>query len=139
MNGLEITPDKQSIVAIGYQHIRLYDLTSNLPNPVVNYDGITKNVTSVGFQEDGKWMYTGGEDCSARIWDYKTKSTHAAKMFRAKAPVTSVCLHPNQVELFIADQSGMIYVWDLKTDHSEQFVSTFIIYLYSNCLNNKLF
>lgn len=21
------------------------------------------------FQEDGKWMYTGGEDCTARIWD----------------------------------------------------------------------
>lgn len=22
-------------------------------------------------QEEGKWMYTGGEDCSARIWDLR--------------------------------------------------------------------
>lgn len=22
-------------------------------------------------QEDGKWMYTGGEDCTARIWDLR--------------------------------------------------------------------
>jgi hypothetical protein len=28
-------------------------------------------VTGVGFQEEGKWMYTGGEDCSARIWDLR--------------------------------------------------------------------
>ena len=55
----------------GYQHIRMYDLNSNNPNPVINYDGISKNVTAVGFHEDGKWMYTGGEDNSVRIWDLR--------------------------------------------------------------------
>ena len=54
------------IAAGGYQHIRMFDLTSNNLNPVVNYEGITKNVTEVGFQEDGRWMFTGGEDNSAR-------------------------------------------------------------------------
>jgi len=38
---------------------------------VVNYDGVSKNVTAVGFHEDGKWMFTGGEDSSARIWDLR--------------------------------------------------------------------
>ena len=37
----------------------------------MNYDGVSKNVTAVGFHEDGKWMFTGGEDCSARIWDLR--------------------------------------------------------------------
>lgn len=55
----------------GYQHIRMYDLSSSNPNPVINYEGVSKNVTGVGFQEEGKWMYTGGEDCSARIWDLR--------------------------------------------------------------------
>lgn len=55
----------------GYQHIRMYDLNSNNPNPVINYDGVSKNITSVGFHEDGRWMYTGGEDCMARIWDLR--------------------------------------------------------------------
>lgn len=57
---------------IGYQHIRMYDLNSDNPNPVVNYDGIQKNVTSVGFHEEGKWMYTGGEDNTVRIWDLRS-------------------------------------------------------------------
>ena len=58
-------------IIAGYQHIRMYDLNSNNPNPVINYDGISKNVSAVGFHEDGKWMYTGGEDNSARIWDLR--------------------------------------------------------------------
>ena len=49
----------------------MYDLNSNNPNPVITYDGVSKNITSVGFHEDGRWMYTGGEDCMARIWDLR--------------------------------------------------------------------
>ena len=52
----------------------MYDLNSNNPNPVINYDGVSKNITSVGFHEDGRWMYTGGEDYMARIWDLRFAS-----------------------------------------------------------------
>jgi WD40 repeat protein len=38
------------------------------------------------------------------------------------APVNCVCLHPNQAELVVGDQSGVIHLWDLKTDHNEQLV-----------------
>lgn len=62
---------RHSHPGLGYQHIRMYDLNSNNPNPVINYDGVSKNITSVGFHEDGRWMYTGGEDCMARIWDLR--------------------------------------------------------------------
>jgi G protein beta subunit-like protein len=55
----------------GYQHIRMFDLQSMNANPLINYDGVVRNVTVVGFQEDGKWMFTGGEDNSARIWDLR--------------------------------------------------------------------
>ena len=30
--------------------------------------GVSKNVMAVGFQEAGRWMYTGGEDGTAKIW-----------------------------------------------------------------------
>lgn len=58
-------------MSLGYQHIRMYDLSSNNPNPIISYDGVNKNIASVGFHEDGRWMYTGGEDCTARIWDLR--------------------------------------------------------------------
>eukprot|EP00074_Homo_sapiens_P099688 XP_016879039.1 target of rapamycin complex subunit LST8 isoform X4 [Homo sapiens] len=71
VNALEVTPDRSMIAAAGYQHIRMYDLNSNNPNPIISYDGVNKNIASVGFHEDGRWMYTGGEDCTARIWDLR--------------------------------------------------------------------
>lgn len=63
----------------------------------MNYDGISKNATSVGFHEDGKWMFTGGEDCSARIWDLRSRNLQCQRVFQVKAPVNCVSLHPNQV------------------------------------------
>jgi G protein beta subunit-like protein len=123
VNCMEITPDGTMLAAGGYQHIRMYDLTSGNLNPIVNYDqGITKNVTAVGCQEDGKWMFTGGEDCSARIWDLKMRNLSCQRIFQANAPVNSVCLHPNQQELIVGDQNGVIHRWNLKNDESEQLI-----------------
>ncbi|XP_077979424.1 target of rapamycin complex subunit lst8-like [Glandiceps talaboti] len=122
VNCLQITPDRQLLAAAGYQHIRMYDLNTNNPNPVVNYDGVSKNVTAVGFHEDGKWMFTGGEDSSARIWDLRSRNLQCQRIFQVSAPVNCVCLHPNQGELFVGDQSGAIHIWDLKTDHNEQLI-----------------
>ncbi|XP_039291959.1 target of rapamycin complex subunit lst8-like [Nilaparvata lugens] len=117
-------PDKQLLAAAGHQHIRMYDLNSNNPTAIINYESILKNITSVGFQEDGKWMFTGGEDCSARIWDLRSRNLQCQRLFQVSAPVNCVCLHPNQAEVIVGDQSGIIHVWDLKTDHNEQLVCT---------------
>lgn len=119
---MKITPDKQHLAAASYQQIRMYDLTTNNPNVVFNYEGISKNVTDIGFQEDGRWMYSGGEDGKCRVWDLRSRNLNYPKIFDAGAPVTCICLHPNQVELFVGDQSGIIHRWDLKTDHKEQLV-----------------
>lgn len=123
VNAMEITPDKLLLAAAGYQHIRMYDINSNNPNPVVNYDGVSKNVTSVGFHEDGRWMYTGGEDCSARIWDLRSRNLQCQRIFQANHPVNCVFVHPNQGELYVGDQSGIIHIWDLRTDQNEQLVT----------------
>lgn len=122
MNALEISPDRKWLAAASYQHIHMYDITCNNPNAVVNYEGTSKNVTSVGFEESGKWMYSGGEDCRARIWDLRSRNNQCPKIFEVKAPINCVCLHPNQVELFVGDQNGVIYRWDLRTDNNEQLV-----------------
>jgi len=122
VNALEITPDRQHIAAAGYQHIRMFDLNSTNLNPVINYDGISKNVTAVGFRDDGKWMYTGGEDSTARIWDIRSRNLQCQRLFQMKAPVNTVCLHPNQGELFIGDQSGALHIWDIKSDKNEKMV-----------------
>ena len=122
VNAMEVTPDRQLLAAAGYQHIRMYDIPSANANPVINYDGVAKNITAVGFQEKGKWMFTGGEDKTVRIWDMRSRNLQCQHMFQVGAPVTSVALHPNQTQLIVGDQSGAVTMWDLKTDHNEQLI-----------------
>lgn len=122
VNAMEITPNSQLLAAAGYQHIRMYDLNSSSQSPAINYEGVSKNVTAVGFQEDGKWMFTGGEDCTAKIWDLRSRNLQISRIFQVSAPVTCACLHPNQAELFVGDQSGVIHIWDVKTEHNEQLI-----------------
>ncbi|KAL1497225.1 hypothetical protein ABEB36_008221 [Hypothenemus hampei] len=129
VNALEITPDRKLLAAASYQHIYMYDLVANNPNSIINYEGTSKNVTCIGFQEDGRWMYSGGEDGRARIWDIRSKNAQCPKSFDTcqgsganLSPINCAVLHPNQVELFIGDQGGTIYRWDLRSDNIEQFI-----------------
>lgn len=88
--------------------------------PVVNFEGVAKNITRVGFQEDGKWMFTGSEDCRVRIYDMRSQICKRA--FDCQTPINAVSLHPNQVEMAIASLGGRIYLWDIKSDAHEQCV-----------------
>lgn len=116
MNTLAI---KNFLAAGGFQSIRLYDMNSST-NPIINFEGVSKNVTSIGFQEDGRFMFTGSEDCRVRIWDLNSSQPVCKRMFDCLTPVNSVCLHPNQVEVAICTSAGSIYIWDIKSDNNEQ-------------------
>lgn len=113
VNTLQITADKTLVAAAGNPHIRLYEVNSNNAQPIVSYDGHTSNVTSVGFEKNGTWMFSGSEDGTVKIWDLRAPG--AQREFEHKsAAVNSVVLHPvNQHELISGDQQGNIRVWDL--------------------------
>ncbi|GBP33759.1 Target of rapamycin complex subunit lst8 [Eumeta japonica] len=72
--------------------------------------------------EDGKWMYTGGEDSTAKIWDLRSPQLQCQRIFQVSAPVNAVCLHPDQSQIMVGDQSGIIHLWDLNTDHNDQLI-----------------
>ena len=65
-------------------------------------------------------MFTGGEDCSARIWDLNMRNLSCQRIYQANSPVNCVILHPNQQELILGDQSGIIHIWNLQNDQNEQ-------------------
>eukprot|EP01102_Stenamoeba_stenopodia_P016334 TRINITY_DN569_c0_g1_i2.p1 TRINITY_DN569_c0_g1~~TRINITY_DN569_c0_g1_i2.p1 ORF type:complete len:215 (+),score=34.46 TRINITY_DN569_c0_g1_i2:175-819(+) len=111
VNKMEITQDKQYIAAAGNPHVRFYEVNNNNANPVTSFDGHTSNVTALGFHKDGKWMYTGSEDGTIKIWDLRAPGCQ--REYQCGAAVNTVTLHPNQGELISGDQNGNIRVWDL--------------------------
>lgn len=109
VNKLEITPDKLQIAAAGNPSLRIYDIATGA---ATSYDGHTNNVTAVGFQRDGRWLFTGSEDGTIKIWD--TRAPGCQREYESGCAINSVALHPNQAELISGDRDGNIRVWDLS-------------------------
>jgi target of rapamycin complex subunit LST8 len=130
INRLEITPDKQFIAAAGNPHIRLYEIQQstgtissnnnnssimndkNTQDPtVLTLEGHTGNVTSLGFQKDGRYLYTGSEDGTLKVWDLS--NPYCSRSYNVGAPVNSVCLRTDRDEFITGDQNGYVKIWDL--------------------------
>jgi target of rapamycin complex subunit LST8 len=111
VNRLCITPDKKFLAAAGRHVVRLYDIKSSNPNPIMTFEGHTNNITGVAFHCEGKWMVTSSEDSTVKVWD--TRSGTIQRNYLHTHPVNDVVIHPNQGELVSADRGGNIRVWDL--------------------------
>lgn len=111
VNRLCITPDKKFLAAAGRHMVRLYDIKSSNPNPIMQFEGHTNNITGVAFHCEGKWMVTSSEDQTVRVWD--TRTGLVQRNYQHSHPVNDVVIHPNQGELVSADRGGNIRIWDL--------------------------
>ncbi|KAI9293997.1 WD repeat-containing protein wat1 [Neoconidiobolus thromboides FSU 785] len=112
VNKLCISPDKRFLAAGGHNQVRLYDIHSLKPDPVMIFEGHTNNIVSIGFHPDNSWMVTGSEDGTLKIWD--TRTPVIQRSYDHKAPVNEVAIHPNSNQLFSCDQNGSIKLWNLS-------------------------
>lgn len=111
VNKLEITPDKQFLAAGGNPHIRLYEIANTEhQQPVLTLEGHTASVTSLGFQKEGRFLYSS-EDGTIKIWDLRNPTY--SRSFDVKAPVRSVALRSDCDQIISGDAAGKITVFDL--------------------------
>ena len=61
VNKLEISADKVFLAAAGNPVIKIFDVPSQSNQPISTFEGHTGNVTSIGFQKDKRWMYSGAQ------------------------------------------------------------------------------
>ncbi|WFD03357.1 TOR complex subunit lst8 [Malassezia obtusa] len=129
VNRLAISPNKKLLAVAGHNNVRLYDCNPNgsvmasaatsadaagrgsRVNPVATFDGHSGNVTSIAWHCDAKWLVSGSEDGTLKIWD--TRTSRAQRVYEHQGLVNDVVIHPNQGELVSCDQSGSVKVWDL--------------------------
>eukprot|EP01120_Amphizonella_sp_Union-15-10_P003898 TRINITY_DN14349_c0_g1_i1.p1 TRINITY_DN14349_c0_g1~~TRINITY_DN14349_c0_g1_i1.p1 ORF type:complete len:316 (+),score=31.73 TRINITY_DN14349_c0_g1_i1:41-988(+) len=113
VNRLSISPDRKYLAAAGNPMLNLYEAQVNKNTPVTTYVGHTNNVTSVGFQKDCSWIYTGSEDTTVKIWDLYAEGCQ--REYKFTSPVNSVVLHPNQADLICGCDDGTLQIIDLPS------------------------
>ncbi|KAG4305326.1 hypothetical protein PORY_001496 [Pneumocystis oryctolagi] len=118
VNRLCISPDKRLLAAAGNHYVRLYDIQTATPNPIVTLDGHTSNVTAVAFNCEGKWIVTSGEDGTVKLWDPRSSSVQ--RNLKHGAAVHDIVIHPNQGDLVSCDQQGSVRLWDLRENSCTQ-------------------
>ncbi|KAH9484145.1 RNase P and RNase MRP subunit [Psilocybe cubensis] len=113
VNRLAISHDKRFLAAAIHKKINIYDIASSSPDPLATFEGHTNNVTSIAFNSEGKWLVSGSEDSTIKIWDLRNPANNVHRTYYNKSPVNDVCIHPNQGELISCDQAGSVKQWDL--------------------------
>jgi WD40 repeat protein len=83
------------------------DTTQSAPVLPSGDDGLC----SITFSSDGKWILTGSDDCTMKLWD--TASGRKVKTFSGHADsVNSVCFSPDGKYVAAGYVNGAIKLWD---------------------------
>ncbi|KAI0394626.1 WD repeat-containing protein pop3 [Xylariaceae sp. FL0594] len=115
VNRLCISPDKRFLAAAGHHSVKLFDIKSTNPNPLLTFEGHTGNVTGVAFHCEGKWMVTSSEDGTVKVWE--TRSGTIQRSYNHGSAANDVVIHPNQGEIISCDRGGSVRVWDLAENN----------------------
>lgn len=122
VNRIAVSPAGKKIAVTGNPHVRLYEIDGT-SEPVCSFEGHKNNVIAAGFEANARWLYTGSEDGTMRVWDARSQKCQLcyenAGVFD-RTPIHSVDLHPNQVELIAGDSQGKVLLWDLTANRARR-------------------
>ncbi|CAG8477043.1 2581_t:CDS:10 [Scutellospora calospora] len=126
VNRVTLSPDRKFLAAAGNPNVRLYDMTTHNPSPIITLKGHKHNVTAVGFIDDNI-IYTGGEDGTLKLWDVRERSVKktfnnfvpddiCAWYNARKSMVNDVAKYPSKNKLVSIDAEGYIKFWDIRSE-----------------------
>ncbi|KAG0081775.1 hypothetical protein BGZ90_004820 [Linnemannia elongata] len=109
------SPDGQRLVlGTDASSIMLWDLQSNKPD--VKLEGHTDDVSSVAFSACGKWILSGSDDKTARLWSGEVDSwSCVAVVSGCSEAVASVAWNPVvPMEFATGCRDGSVQVWRIS-------------------------
>ena len=74
--------------------------------------GHTNSITSCAYSKDGKFIVTGSEDKTAKIWDANT-GKELQNFAVANDKILSVDFNPNSKTIIACSEDGALYEWDI--------------------------
>lgn len=88
------------------------DHSEHFRNRVISFEGHTDLVRCVAFSYDGKFLATGSNDHSIKVWNISEKSL-CYQLEGHTSNVKCICFSPEGLRLFSAGEDKHIRVWDL--------------------------
>jgi WD40 repeat protein len=119
------SPDGKLIAACDSNQLKLYDSASG--ELVMALSGHGKDVISVAFSLDGKYLATGSVDTTVRLWD--VNSGNLIRVLEGhSAEVGGLAFSPDGKLLITSSEDGMLIIWDAETGELVRNLPQFTVY-----------
>jgi len=115
MGAIEFSPDGSSIVSGGPHNASVWRISTGQRMLVL--DGHTAGVRSVAYSPDGRFIGTGSNDETVRLWDAITSSP-IATLYGHAGWVCSVAFTQDGQSIISGSWDKTIRVWDISTARS---------------------
>jgi WD40 repeat protein len=97
----------------GWKRVRIFDAASGLET--AKCDGHSGHINSLAFSPDSKWLATGSEDWTARVWDATTGEPRGLPCRGHSSTVTSVAFRHDGERLVTGSSDKTVRQWDSET------------------------
>lgn len=120
---LAITPSDSFLVSADIKgELRTWDLNAPLGQPKQQFAAHEREIWTLVFSEDGKYMLSGSADRNARLWVMTANGLDAKALpLRGHADtINSGSFSPDGRWVATGSRDGTVKLWDLSTQHPEE-------------------
>ena len=119
------SPDGKLLAACDSNQLKVYDSATG--ELIMGLSGHEKDVISIAFSPDSKYLATGSVDTTIRLWDASTGDL-VRVLEGHSAEVGGLAFSPEAKFLLSSGEDGMLIIWDVTTGELLRRLPDFTVY-----------